>query len=276
MTLRFKRASPALRSAPTRVGNKPTPQASLEVWNGDPLALVRVLDARGRVVAEGRERVKLQNLKPGVYRAQLLVPDGAVVEQAVSVDEGEHESIMLKPGAHDIDSARLGQLRRRFGFRVNEDDGSPQVSETLGAPRVAFPDLTTLMAMGLAAGVLGEKIVPSYRLIGLRLNAARALPRQRGRSAVLQVVLADDSTIKDDFLKARVDVRMLDTREPHVSAAMTLAQRLTNVSELATSITPGTWVLDLLGQGTAVPRFVLPTFSGQVTNLVLHRQGPAR
>jgi hypothetical protein len=76
---------------------------------------------------------------------------------------------------------------------------------------------------------------------------------------------------KDDFLKARVEVRTLDAPEPEVSAALTPAQRLKKVSELATPATPGMCLLDLVSRATAVTRFVLPAFSGRVTNLVLHR-----
>lgn len=269
LKLQFKVAVQATRSALPPEG--PPGPTSLEVWNPDSLALIRILDSKGRVIGEGRERVLLKNATPGLYRAQLLVPDGPVVEETVSVEEGDQESIMLMPSQSSIDATRLSELQRVHNLEINPDDGSMRILKTLGAIRASFVDLTGLLAMGTIAVTLGTKVVPSIDLQKLGLNAVRAFTSRRTAPATIHLVVADDSQMEDAFLKSEVALLQVNRLTIQAGKKLIPAQRLERTGVFAKAVPPGPCVLGLKTSGAGETYFSIPALANRITTLVVHR-----
>ncbi|MEZ5356629.1 MAG: caspase family protein [Bryobacteraceae bacterium] len=80
-------------------GGDPGP-GGLDCRSGNPLSVVRLLDVRGRLVGvSGDGRLRMEDLQPGVYRAQWIGADGTVMERTVELDEGSHEVVEFDPPA---------------------------------------------------------------------------------------------------------------------------------------------------------------------------------
>ncbi|MEZ5403835.1 MAG: caspase family protein [Bryobacteraceae bacterium] len=70
-------------------GGGPAGPAAVRCTSGDPLSLVRFLDSRGHVLAVGRKELRLENVRPGIYRAVWMGASGETLEHEIAVEPGE-------------------------------------------------------------------------------------------------------------------------------------------------------------------------------------------
>jgi hypothetical protein len=89
---------------------------TITVRSSDGLAAVELADSAGGRLSAAQGNLVVTDLKPGFYRARLLTPEGAAVEELIDLEAGEAQDVRL------------------------------------GAPPVAGPDLTTLLTLATQAG----------------------------------------------------------------------------------------------------------------------------
>lgn len=118
---------------------------SLEVLSSDQEAQIVILDADHRIIAQRTSSVFLDDPEPGIYRVQLVLPQGVVQEQIVEVRPSCQESIKLTVPAPPLGQEQLRTLAG-LGLALDEQ-GYFHPSEFLGG--VAGLSLASLL--GFAA-----------------------------------------------------------------------------------------------------------------------------
>jgi hypothetical protein len=237
----------------------------------DPLGVVRVVDHRNRVKGEGRQRVELRELAPGVYRCQVLAPGGVGVEELVAVEAGEREEVLLDAPA-GAEGGVMAELQRVGEIRVNRDRSLRVVDswgEMLGAPAAALLDVPGLLAMAEAARLVGQVLAPMERVVRLGVELWGELAPDSPEAA-LQLTVADE----EGGALRRATVRTWPVAGERPAAGRELgAGKAESVGWLAGKVEPGTHLLEL--EGAAGERLVMaaPVLAGWVTAVVLHRAG---
>lgn len=123
-------AAPATRGGLRGLEVEPT---TLELSSTNPLTVVRLLDAAGRVVATGKETVVVRDIEPGVYQGQVVASDGTVVERTIVVDEGASQRLVVD--APPPPALLIGDfVESRQALRSGQAAGS--MHETIDAHRI--------------------------------------------------------------------------------------------------------------------------------------------
>ncbi len=232
----------------------------------DPLALVRVVNGKDETVGTGRQRVEQRDLKPGIYRCQVLAPGGLPVEEMVALEAGEREEVVLDspPGAG---GPVMEELRRTGEIGVNSDR-SLRILETLGAPAAALLDVPGLLAMAEMAGMAGEALEPVARLRQMGLNVWRELRKPRQEAAVqLSVVDEGDGALRG----ATVRVWPVGKAKPRVRTALRAGTTVESVGRFSAAVRPGTHFLELRSEKGRSLMFAPPALAGWVSALIVYR-----
>ncbi len=255
------------------------PGGELLVRTWDPLSVLEVLDASGNRVASGAGMIRLKGIDAGMYTARLRSPSEGAVDQPVFVRPGRSAELEILPPAIRPSPA----LRATCAAAGVEETGvnTLRVSESLGAPQVAAPAITTLLAMALAVdpSVPGGRL--PWRLVQLRQSFLPPLPQiEQG----IQVILADEAADPDDSIfVGALEISELDGGErgealaPLKPWAYCLALEPSStpfprIAAAAVEKTPGYYAVSGWFGGI-LARIAIPVLRGRATNLVIHRDG---
>jgi len=264
---------PARRGAspPARLGipDASSRSASLRAFTWDPLVPIEVLDASGRRVGTGAGEVELRGAEPGAYTVRLRAPGGEAVEKLVFLKPGRNEEVHISPPP--IPSEPALDAARASGQIDATGVNTLRVSERLGAPQVAMPEVTTLLAMALALNPAGEAAATAWRLRLLRETLLLPPPAPVGWGTV-QVVIVDEFPGQDgSLLISGLSLGALDQAQVPASLALAPAAGLPGVAVASAALEAGTYWLNGRTAGGEGVQVCLPVMADRATNLILHR-----
>ena len=267
-------ASPTAGSAAAHDADAPVVEAaaappggaSLRAFTWDPLIPIEILDAGGARVARGAGEVELRPAEPGSYTVRLRGPDG-VAEKPVFLEPGAAAEVEILPPA----------IRHRptltAACAIGEIDvtgvNTLRVSERLGAPQVAAPEITTLLAMALALAPESETAETAWRLRRLREALPVSGSPPEGWGAVQAVVVDEAAGAEESLMAAELSVSNLDGAAVPAGLAL-LPAALPNVAVASAPLDAGAYLLEGQAGGERM-RIALPVLPGRITNVILHR-----
>lgn len=176
--------------------------AQLTVESHDSLAPLEISDNNGILQATGNGRLVLPSLKPGIYRASLITPEGRNSVRIVELKAGDEQTVMLD-APPPPETALFDEIVEKTNFNIRENN-TVTVSEYVG--EMATAQLTTMMT--LAASVVRDKVgwADKTRELGLK-PFSKVYPQQTTGgfrvTSGLRVVFADESSSDekiDDYI----------------------------------------------------------------------------
>lgn len=243
-------------------------QTTLIVRSRDELAALELADSTGRRLSTAQGNLVATGLSPGFYRARLLSPGSAPVEELIDLEEGEARDVRLS-GPAAPPSRLAGTLMANAGLAPGSD-GYLNVSDTVGL--VAGAPLTTLLT--LAAHAVNTDRLWGDRLAGLGLRSFRDMAGT-GAASGLQLILAIEAST------ARESVRQLSATsvrlwretdpipEPH--AQLQLVEPGRGIAEFAAEGQPGPYWLSLEMPGSDPVVFAVALLPGRLTVVIVQQ-----
>lgn len=245
---------------------RPAPLTSLRVECDDPAATVVILDSGGAVVERTTGSLAGMPVDPGIYRVQLLVPEGVADQETVEVREGHETRVTLRPEPPDIGPASM----KAFGaVGIDVSTGYVHPAEHLGS--VASPSLASLL--GFAAFASHWPDVTMFRRLR-KVGVPALTDLGPDESGVLLLVGADGDHpvpgIGPEALLAAGEllVRYRHGAVVHRSRVEPLAGMAT-VAQAHARVAPGPLVLEVSLPGAAPTRYAVVALRSRVTTLVI-------
>ncbi len=176
-----------IERGPAGAARVPTGRVRIEAE--DRLVWLELTTSTGMPVSAGRGRLNCGELKPGIYRASVIGPEGGRHETSVEVVAGEETLVRLAPAP--APATPMLNWAKLTGRMSSNDDGVIEPSESVGP--AYFLKLSTLLTLAVGASndpqrQHGHKL----RSLGLPSFAALAGPHPPGGGGVY-VVWGDET-----------------------------------------------------------------------------------
>jgi hypothetical protein len=234
--------------------------ASLRVESDDPSATIVVLDAAGQVVLRQTGTIPDTPLAPGIYRAQLLVPEGVADEETVEVRNAQATRVKLSPEPRDIGPGATEALE---AIGIDATTGYVHPAEDLGF--VASPSLASLLGFAAFASHWPDATM-FVRLRKVGVHSFRDLESDQAAVLLLVGSSGDDPAA---FLAGTE----LVVRDRH--GAVVRRCPVAPLPGLAAAgqgdalVAPGPAVIEVSVPGAAPTRYAVTALKGRITTLVL-------
>jgi hypothetical protein len=241
---------------------------TISVRSSDGLAAVELADGAGRRLSAAQGNLVATNLNPGFYRARLLTPEGAAVEELIDLEEGEAQDIRLDAPT-EAPSKLAGRMMAKAGFKP-ASDGYVNVSGAVGP--VAGANLTTLLTF--AAQAAGKDKQWGDRLPALGLRSFQEIAGADAESGLKLILAIEASTDSESSRRlSATSVRLWPEQdpipEPHVQLRLTSPAG--GVAEFAAKRQPGPHWLSLEMPGYDPMVFAVALLPGRLTVLIVQQ-----
>jgi hypothetical protein len=241
---------------------------TVTVRSSDGLAAVELADSGGRRLDAAQGNLVATDLNPGFYRARLLTPEGAAVEELIDLREGEAQDIRLDAPT-ETTSTLAGEMMAKAGFKP-ASDGYVNVSKTVGP--VAGPNLTTLLTFAAQAASRDKQW--GDRLPALGLRSFQEIAGANADSG-LQLVLAVEAATDRESVRrlSAISVRLWPEKDPvpEPNDQLRLTTPAGGVADFATKGQPGPHWLSLEMPGYDPMVFALTLLPGRLTMLIVQQ-----
>ena len=260
----YKPAEARLQLKPAAAEAEPNEGPTrIVVTTADPLGVVELTDIAGRHLDAGEHTLDLEGLKPGIYRARSIGPDGQVVEQFVDLATGETERVPLEPPEAATPGGRVEAVVSATDLELTED-GELVAADSLGP--IAAPRVSTILSLAAATAVHGRDQTDGERLKSLGVASIPDRMPADAECALYVLLGADD----EGAAVATIRLRAWPVGEPvpEGTAALSPVTALAGVGEHLEPVAPGSWWLAIERGDTPPIVFSLTALAGRVTVLV--------
>jgi hypothetical protein len=234
---------------------------------GDSTARVVVLDAARDVVADSANGVRI-DVDPGIYKVQLILPEGTADEQTVMVRAGQTEFAEFNLDGPQLGESQLEMLKAR-GIEPSEA-GTLHPSENLG--EIANAKLASLLAYA-AFAVTGNQ--PGFeRLREFGVDPAQTVPPDRGSLLLLFGASGGEGTserVAESGAVVRDATGVIVDEGPFVPLSGFPA-----AGQRSVELPAGTLTAELAVPGVGATRYALACLPSRRTVLVVVDEGGGR
>jgi hypothetical protein len=278
--------APVESPAPAAQAELPAAPGEVILTVPDSLVPLELLDSSGRAVKDiggqalGLGSVRFQDLKPGIYRARLRIPEGEVVERAIRLDADRGIELSLSAPPSPV-SGLLRDLIDHAKFHVGHDN-LVELSERVGA--VVAPALSTVLALASNATTQAASWGQSgHRLRAIGLDVFHKQPHaNQPISSTFEVLLAvetepgraDGAPVgASQVSKYLTDLELRlwplgGTRGPAAHPQLSAAP---GVATFSVPTNPGVYWFEIRATSGLSATFAVTVLEGRTTQLIFHQ-----
>jgi hypothetical protein len=249
-------------------------RATLRVYSSDPTVFVVVRDAERQVKGSGQLNLFLNPVQPGIYRVQMLLPEGSASEEVIEVLPGQDKEYVLSSPAPVIGIEHL-QMLDALGIH-SDAEGYLRPSELLSG--IANARLASLLGFAAFAAQWPEKN-DFQRLRKFGVTPSKDVMPEGSSLLVLLGASGNqplpDTSVAEFLRRARLVVRDIQG-EVLDHGSFDVLPGFAAAAQHQTNIQPGSRSVQLHLPGLALTRYAVACLPNRVTVLIIGAEEDGR